>query len=138
MNLPPPPPKLARIFLKIFVIKSDMRVYTLTLTLFFGFLNLLPKSGRSQKLSDQSVISIIACASDASNLITSFGHCALHIYDPVQGLNNVYHYGVLNLNDKSLLSDFLLGRAESQFEAVKYPLFKLGMPISTELFGRHH
>jgi hypothetical protein len=49
------------------------------------------------QLSDKSEVSIITCGPGNDELYEAFGHSALRIVDPVQGIDVVYNYGMFDL-----------------------------------------
>ena len=75
----------------------------------FGFL-LFTISGFSQytTLSDRAEISIITCGPGNTELYESFGHSALRIVDPVQGMDEVYNYGMFNFEAPNFYLNFVL------------------------------
>lgn len=85
------------------------------------------------KLSPYSVISLVVCEPDSSNILTAFGHCALRVYDPAFGINSVYDYGTLEIqsgwNSFSFLSNSQLAKRSIQ----PFNSFKLKYTF----FGRH-
>lgn len=77
------------------------------------------------KLSDQATISLITCSFDERSLLTEFGHSALRVYDPACGIDNAYHYGVLDFHSPDFLIDFVKGELGSRFAVSDYSAFKL-------------
>ncbi len=93
----------------------------------FGFL-LFTISGFSQytTLSDRAEISIITCGPGNTELYEAFGHSALRIVDPVQGMDEVYNYGMFNFEAPNFYLNFVKGNM----------IYKLGRyPIDNFLYG---
>jgi hypothetical protein len=78
--------------------------------------------GTSQvrELSPESQISVLTCGS-GSDLYTTFGHSAIRVQDPTQGLDWVYNYGTFNFDPPMFYVEFAMGK-------LYYSLSKQNMP----------
>jgi hypothetical protein len=61
----------------------------------FLILSFLPLKGQ-QKLSPEAHISVITCGPWQGELWSAFGHSAYRVYDPDQGIDEAYNYGVFS------------------------------------------
>jgi hypothetical protein len=78
------------------------------------------------QLSDKSEVSIITCGPGNDELYEAFGHSALRIVDPVQGIDVVYNYGMFDLEGPNFYLNFVRGDM----------LYKLGRyPFNNFLYG---
>jgi hypothetical protein len=62
----------------------------------------------SQTLSNNSEISLITC-NPGTELYSVFGHSAIRVYDPVNGVDWVYNYGTFNFNEPGFYMKFIRG-----------------------------
>ena len=93
----------------------------------FAFL-LLSHTGFSQylKLSNRAEVSVITCGPGNSELYEAFGHSAIRIVDPIQGMDEVYNYGMFNFEAPNFYLNFVKGNM----------LYKLGRyPFDNFLYG---
>jgi len=67
-----------------------------------------PLTINAQKLSSHSRISILTCG-PGEVLYEAFGHSAVRITDPAQGLDLVFNYGVFDFNQKNFYGNFAKG-----------------------------
>ncbi|HWA35387.1 MAG TPA: DUF4105 domain-containing protein, partial [Cyclobacteriaceae bacterium] len=68
-------------------------------------------------LSTSAEISIITCGPWQGELYSAFGHSAIRVYDPVNGLDDAYNYGVFDFNQPNFYLNYTRGLL----------LFKLGI-----------
>ena len=64
---------------------------------------------RPPQLSKKATISILTCG-PGSELYAKFGHSALRVNDPVNGIDIVYNYGVFDFNQPNFYLNFAKGR----------------------------
>lgn len=51
-----------------------------------------------RRLSPDATISVITCGPGQEELYSAFGHSALRVYDPQQGIDEAYNYGVFDFD----------------------------------------
>lgn len=76
------------------------------------------------RLSDRAEISLITCG-PGSDLYATFGHSALHVLDPVTGVDRVYNYGTFDFDTEGFYIKFTRGKLDyilsvSSFERFLY------------------
>jgi Domain of unknown function (DUF4105) len=62
------------------------------------------------KLSDQAEISIITCGPDPNELYSAFGHSAVRVVDPANGIDYAFNYGVFDFDQPNFYLNFARGR----------------------------
>ncbi len=60
------------------------------------------------KLSNQTEIGIITCG-PGSELYTAFGHSAIRVKDPLQGIDIIYNYGTFDFEQPNFYGNFVKG-----------------------------
>ena len=70
---------------------------------------LLTSTVYSQKLSEQATISVVTLGPFQGELFSAFGHSAFRIYDPVQRIDDAYHYGVFDFDQPNFYLNFARG-----------------------------
>jgi Domain of unknown function (DUF4105) len=78
----------------------------------------------SQKLSDQSAISIITCGPDPGVVYLAFGHSAIRVQDPAAGFDYVFNYGIFDFNQPNFYLNFARGSNNYMLGAYDYQYFK--------------
>lgn len=63
----------------------------------------------AQNIGEQTTVSLITCGS-GSELYSTFGHSALHVYDPTTGLDRVYNYGTFDFDTPNFYVKFTRGQ----------------------------
>ncbi len=79
----------------------------------------------SQPLSEQAEISVITCGPGQEAVFTAFGHSAFRVYDPVNGINAAFNYGVFDFDQPNFYLNFARGHnryrlAVQDFERFEY------------------
>lgn len=64
---------------------------------------------RIVNLSEQAEISVITCGPSQRELYTAFGHSAFRVFDPANGIDLAYNYGVFNFNQPNFYLNFARG-----------------------------
>jgi hypothetical protein len=77
---------------------------------------LCSESKSAPKLSEKASVSLITCGPGEA-LYEAFGHSAIRISDPAQGLDAVFNYGVFDFNQENFYLNFARGNM----------LYRLGM-----------
>jgi len=85
-----------------------MRKSCLTACVFIFFF-VLSSTNLTSQLSNEAKISLLTCG-PGEDLYSIFGHTALHVRDPVHGLDEVYNYGSFDYEDPDFLLNFLKGK----------------------------
>jgi len=78
---------------------------------------LLPVLGNAQQLSPQAKISVMTLGPWQGELYSAFGHSAFRVYDPVNGIDLAYNYGVFDFDQPNFYLNFARG----------YLYYKLGV-----------
>jgi hypothetical protein len=88
------------------------------------FLFLLPAVCEAQvDLSDRATISVITCG-PGPVLYTAFGHSAFRVFDPLNGIDQVYNYGVFDFRRKNFYLNFARGHNYYRLASYSYPDFE--------------
>jgi hypothetical protein len=72
---------------------------------------------QNKKLSGEARISIITCGPYQGELYSAFGHNAIRVYDPVNGIDDAYNYGMFDFHQPHFYLNFARG----------YLYYKLGV-----------
>jgi hypothetical protein len=62
-----------------------------------------------QGLTSEAVASLITCGPSQEQLYTAFGHSAIRIHDPAQGIDLIYNYGVFDFDQPNFYLNFARG-----------------------------
>ena len=73
------------------------------------FLLLFLSNLSAQNIGENTTVSLITCGS-GNELYSTFGHSALHIYDPNTGLDRVYNYGTFDFDTPNFYVKFARGQ----------------------------
>jgi hypothetical protein len=74
-------------------------------------------------LSPSSEISVITCGPGEQEAFTAYGHSALRVKDPVQGIDRVYNYGTFDFNTPNFYGKFATGRLDYMLSVSSYSRF---------------
>lgn len=61
------------------------------------------------ELSDKAEISLITCGPNPDELYSAFGHTALRVHDPIQGIDLVFNYGIFDFDQPNFYLNFARG-----------------------------
>jgi hypothetical protein len=86
-----------------------MKRYLVFLLVFFCSLALSAQIGIHRDLSPSASMSILT-ASPGLELYSVFGHSALRVYDPVNGIDEVYNYGTFDFETPNFYGKFASGQ----------------------------
>lgn len=86
------------------------------------FLSLLSLSLNAQVLSDDATASVLTCGPGA-DFYTTFGHSAIRISDPANGLDVVYNYGTFDFDTPNFYWVFTRGRLDYQLSRTTFEDF---------------
>ncbi|NKI26314.1 DUF4105 domain-containing protein [Arenibacter sp. 6A1] len=95
-----------------------MRLKILLITFLLGFP--LFTIAQLKPLSSKAEVSVITCGA-GDELYSTFGHSAFRVYDPVNGIDEVYNYGTFNFDTPNFYLKFTQGK-------LLYSLSKQDMP----------
>ncbi|MCK0188538.1 DUF4105 domain-containing protein [Arenibacter sp. F20364] len=95
-----------------------MRIRILFISFFLGLM--FHSNAQVRELAPETQISVLTCGS-GSDLYTTFGHSAIRIQDPTQGIDWVYNYGTFNFDPPMFYVEFAMGK-------LFYSLSKQNMP----------
>jgi len=73
------------------------------------FLLLLAIPGISQQLSPKVEISVVTFGPGSEELYSAFGHSAIRVYDPANGIDWAYNYGTFDFNRPNFYLNFARG-----------------------------
>lgn len=96
-----------------------MRKYILAITLL-----LTVGIAQSQQLSPYAKISVITCGPFQEELYSAFGHSAFRVYDPTQGIDEAYNYGVFDFNQPNFYLNFTRGYLYYKLGVYPYDRFR--------------
>ncbi|MEZ4884095.1 MAG: DUF4105 domain-containing protein [Chitinophagales bacterium] len=68
-----------------------------------------PTSMAAPQLSNQAEVSLMTCDA-GEDLYAAFGHSAIRVHDPVQGIDNVYNYGTFDFDTPGFYVKFMRGK----------------------------
>ncbi len=94
-----------------------------TLTIFFLFLT-IGVNVFAQKLSPQATVSILTIEPGQEELFAAFGHSAIRIQDPANGIDKVYNYGTYYYNQPYFYLNFARGYLLYGLSVRTYDRFK--------------
>lgn len=76
---------------------------------FLGLITQLSFALNNQKtLSERAEVSIITCGA-GNELYSIFGHTAIRVYDPFEGIDRVYNYGMFDFQTANFYGKFIKG-----------------------------
>lgn len=75
-------------------------------------------------LSDKAEISIITCGPDPNELYSAFGHSAVRVTDPVNGIDYAFNYGVFDFDQPNFYLNFARGRNYYMLAVYNYSDFE--------------
>lgn len=76
-----------------------------------------------RRLSPDATISVITCGPGQEELYSAFGHSALRVYDPQQGIDEAYNYGVFDFDQPYFYLNFARGYLYYQLAVWDYQGF---------------
>jgi len=79
-------------------------------------------AGHGQVLTDKATISLITCG-PGNDLYATFGHSALHVSDPVSGIDKVYNYGTFDFNTPNFYVKFARGKLNYYLHVTNFRRF---------------
>lgn len=74
------------------------------------------------QLSPQAKISLITCSS-GQDLYAIFGHSAVRVYDPAQGMDVVFNYGTFDFDEPNFYLKFIRGKLRYKLSAAHFSDF---------------
>lgn len=77
-----------------------------------------------QTLSDRARISVITCGPWQGELYSAFGHSAIRVHDPAQGIDEAYNYGVFDFDQPNFYLNFARGYLYYKLGVYNYQDFK--------------
>lgn len=79
---------------------------------------------QAQQLSDKAEISLITIGATQKELYSAFGHSAIRVNDPVQGMDLFFNYGVFNFNQPNFYLNFARGLNYYQLAVNEFSLYR--------------
>lgn len=83
------------------------------------FFLLISVSGRALTLSEQTDLSILTCG-PGEMIHAIYGHTAIRVKDPLQGLDMVFNYGVFSFSKPNFVYRFAKGQTDYMLAAERY------------------
>ena len=75
-------------------------------------------------LGEKAEIHVVTCGPYQGELYSAFGHSAIRVLDPDQGLDLIFNYGVFDFNQPNFYLNFARGYLNYQLAVAPYDLFK--------------
>lgn len=75
-------------------------------------------------LSERAEISVLTLGPWQGQVYTAFGHSAFRVYDPVNGIDDAYNYGVFDYNRPNFYLNFARGYNAYQLGVMDYKMFE--------------
>jgi len=99
----------------ILIITDNMKKFIALLLIFLSF------STYSQQiqLSNRAEISLITAGPGNTELYEAFGHTTIRVYDPLQGIDDAYNYGIFDFEAPNFYVNFIKGNM--LYKLAKYP-----------------
>lgn len=92
------------------------------LLLLIFFISILSPEIQSQTLGDQARISILTC-NPGTEVYSMYGHTAIRVNDPEQGIDVVFNYGVFSFETPNFLYRFAKGQTDYLMVGQKFSSF---------------
>lgn len=83
----------------------------------------LAANGQPMQLSRDAQIGIITCGPSQDEVFLAFGHSAIRVYDPVNGIDDAYNYGVFDFNQPNFYLNYTRGLLLFKLGVYQYPDF---------------
>ncbi len=91
----------------------------------FWLLIVLPFFSSAQwQLSPKAQIHVVSCGPYQGELYSAFGHSAIRVYDPVNGIDFLYNYGVFDYDQPNFYLNFARGFLNYQLNISTYNQFR--------------
>ncbi|MGB0177741.1 MAG: DUF4105 domain-containing protein, partial [Owenweeksia sp.] len=88
-------------------------------------LTFLPLFASAQwQLSPKAEIHVLTCGPYQGELYSAFGHSAVRVYDPQNGIDFLYNYGVFDYDQPNFYLNFARGFLNYQLDVMAYDRFK--------------
>ena len=75
-------------------------------------------------LSDRAEIAVMTLGPYQEELYSAFGHTAIRVSDPINGIDYVFNYGVFDFNQENFYWNFARGKMLYQLGVAQYKRFK--------------
>ena len=79
--------------------------------------------GQGAELSTHAQIAIITCGPSQAEVFLAFGHSAIRVYDPDNGIDDAYNYGVFDFNQPYFYLNYTRGLLLFKLGVYEYPEF---------------
>ncbi|MEQ6118954.1 DUF4105 domain-containing protein [Reichenbachiella sp. MALMAid0571] len=96
-----------------------MTRYILAICMVFLF-----SESHSQRLSEKAEVTVLTIGPTQQELYSAFGHSGFRVFDPVNGINSFYNYGVFNFNQPNFYINFTRGKLLYKLGVDDYDLYK--------------
>ena len=81
------------------------------IAIFIFLTSFLSPAATAQKITENTRVSLITCG-PGNELYATFGHSALHVYDPKSGIDKVYNYGTFDFDTPNFYLKFARGKLD--------------------------
>lgn len=89
------------------------------------FLLLLPILVKGQiQLSNEAQIHVLTCGPYQGEVYSAFGHSAIRVYDPAQGVDLLYNYGIFDFDQPNFYLNFARGYLNYKLGVTTYDRFR--------------
>ena len=75
-------------------------------------------------LSNQAEIAVMTLGPYQGELYSAFGHTAIRVSDPIQGIDYVFNYGIFDFDQENFYWNFARGKMLYQLGVAQYERFK--------------
>lgn len=105
---------MERVALKKFFMKKYLSILCV---LFFN-------SIQAQTLTERATISVVTFGPFQGELYSAFGHSGIRVYDPENGLDDLYNYGMFDFNQPNFYLNFARGNSFYKLGISDYPRYR--------------
>jgi hypothetical protein len=88
------------------------------------FFLMLPCFMQAQTLTERATISIVTFGPYQGELYSAFGHSGIRVYDPENGIDDLYNYGVFDFDQPNFYLNFARGSSFYKLGISDYPRFR--------------
>ncbi|MDH5379654.1 MAG: DUF4105 domain-containing protein [Cyclobacteriaceae bacterium] len=79
--------------------------------------------GETIELSHRAKINVVTCGPGQGELYEAFGHSAYHVFDPANGIDYIYNYGVFDFDQPNFYLNFARGYLNYKLDRQEYSMF---------------
>ena len=79
---------------------------------------------QAQTLTERATISVVTFGPFQGELYSAFGHSGIRVYDPANGLDDLYNYGMFDFNQPNFYLNFARGNSFYKLGISDYPRYR--------------